>query len=173
MCLCRDSDGPSFSPRLLVCTHPACCLLPPSTTPPPPRALWLPWSCPRPWALLWLSRLQAALFASSVIQQPYNKRKPVPRRRIVREMVHRAKEGNRGIPGKFFNFNLTQTEMSSRGIITGEERATPLHSINKVVERAFWAGTNLPHFTTCVQAVPMSGCSESTGKLAKMQIPWP
>ena len=73
--------------------------------------------------------------------------------------------------GKFFNLNLTQTEMPHVGSLLGEE-GNSIALINKVV-RAFWAGTNLPHFTTCVQAVPMSRCSESTGKLAKMQIPWP
>lgn len=39
--------------------------------------------------------------------------------------------------GKFFNFNLTQTEMAHVGSLLGR-KATPLHSINKVVRESFF-----------------------------------
>lgn len=127
-----------------------------------------------------------SLFASSSVLHP-----PPPTKENLYlsdelwESWHTGQKKKTGITlRKCFNLKLTQTEMSHMGQSVGEE-CNSIFLINKVVRvkclgRNKW-GTS-PHFTTHRQAFrrgrrlrvsPTSGCSESPGKLAKMQIAWP
>lgn len=162
-------DGPSCSPRLLVCTI-SCLLLTASFHhhPAAPRH-YAPMVLSTALGLLWLSRLQAALFAQS-FSNPYNKRKPGASQTNCERWYTGQREENPNSSWKILQLQLDPDRDGSRGIITGEGRQ--LHCTHKQSCKRELLGRN--KFTSLPPAYRLFQCQGAPNlleKLAKMQIP--